>query len=161
MSANLRISAWIIAATVLVCCSIADAHKPPRNRPADPKIQGTHKLVVTGDFKGSGSLELQERKLSLTCELTDSQGNKLTLSGSNLSFADGRFYGTGQMDGKPVELSGRADLPGPGKGVRITALFRTADNHVGRINNLPKSSSDDSSDDDSGDDGSDNHKDHH
>jgi hypothetical protein len=151
MCVNLRIPAWIVAATVLVCCSVADAHKPPRNKPADPKIQGTYTLAVTGDFKGSGSLQLEDRKLSISCQLTDSQGNKLTLSGSDLSFSDGRFFGTAQLGGKPIDLSGRVDLPDQSKGVRVTALFRSADNQVGRITNTPKPASDDSGDDDSSD----------
>ena len=126
-----------IAVLVLLWSSVAIAGKPPHNDPADPKIQGSHAIVVSGDFKGTGKMEISDRKVEIECEVTDAGGKKLELKGENLTFADGRFNGTGTIQGVSFDISGRVDKPQNGKAARVTAMFRTADNRVGKITISP------------------------
>lgn len=151
----LRFIFVVVLASVISLTGVALA-----KRPADQQIQGTHKLKIDGDFSGAGTAVVRAQSVTFSLKLKDSKGTACNGDSDEIDFGDGRFFGTLQLGGVSVEISGRVDLPKNGKKPRVTGFLRSSDGRVARIANslrIAGSGGDGSSGSDSDDDQDENH----
>jgi len=114
---------------------------------AKKNANGGYAVKVVGEYSGQGTAQVTASSVTITANVTDEGGQKYGLQ-INLPVVNGRFLGQGSLGGSSIKVSGRVDggdpAPGGGKGkgnggkpvltnARITVLFITADEHVGRV----------------------------
>lgn len=124
------ISLWLItaAAVVGVIVAVKAATAP------EPKIQGSYKILVRGDYTGDGNAAVGAKSVTITAKVTDSAGNRVNFVAANLKMENGRFSGTGKMGGTDLRVNGRVDPPGNSlKAARLTATFGNTTGPTGRI----------------------------
>ena len=100
------------------------AEAKPGSRPG---TKGNYTLSFAGDFRGTGTAKINPVHLNVDANLTTASGASVTLKIKNLKLDDGKFLGTGTLDGQDVQVSGRVD--GPEGGIvtfaRLSLIFKT------------------------------------
>ena len=72
---------------------------------------GDYSVRLSGDFKGSGRLNVTKSTLSVALAVTSLDGRPLNLEFNNLKLINDRFAGTTRSASSTFTLSGRIDLP--------------------------------------------------
>ena len=103
------------ALTALLALGPALVYAKPE-QPAD--TDGPYKVTVAGDYSGTGTATVDNKKVSITVEVTDGAGNKGQFT-AKLDLKGPHFSGEGKAIGQTVTITGRLDgyaQPKPGKG---------------------------------------------
>jgi hypothetical protein len=114
--------------------------RPPRSK------NGSYEVRVNGYYKGAGTATVTAQNVSISADVKADDGTATTLKADNLKVTGAYFTGTGTVGGKNVAIKGRLDAA---KISRLTAMYKTDDNHRGRIvGSLPGDAPNDKWDDD-------------
>lgn len=108
--------------------------------------------TVSGDFTGTGKIELSDTTVTFTITIKNKAGATGQLQVVNLPLKNNRFSGTGTVMGVQMRIAGRVDhanLKGENKPRRLMATFGTVAGATGRV--IAYKKSDGSSDDDDDD----------
>ncbi|MDB5326304.1 MAG: hypothetical protein JWM57_1873 [Phycisphaerales bacterium] len=125
---NSPVSYAAVAAVVLFSATVVLARIGSR-----PGTKGTYDVSFAGSFRGVGTATITRTHVALAADLEGNPGNGGKLV-AKLAINDGRFDGSGTVDGQSVEVSGRVDAPegGIAKVARVAVTFRTQDGRVAR-----------------------------
>lgn len=111
--------------------------------------------TVSGDFTGTGKVELSGTTVTFTITIKNKAGTTGQLKVVNLPLKNNRFSGTGTVMGVPMRIAGRVDhanLKGENKPRRLMATFGTVAGATGRVIAYKKSNGLNDDDDDGVDD---------
>lgn len=101
-----------------------------------PGTNGAYNVVFAGDYVGVGKAVAGAKSVKINANVKDDKtGAIVHFHVNNLDLEDGRFHGTGDIDGVVVNVSGRIEAPDGNLVVRARILisFVSADGKTGRI----------------------------
>jgi hypothetical protein len=91
---------------------------------------GSYNLTVSGFYKGTGTASVSATAVTLTGQVKSEGGELVPLQTEALQLSGPYFSGKGTIGGAEVAISGKLDAA---KVSRLTATYKTPDNHRGRI----------------------------
>jgi hypothetical protein len=91
---------------------------------------GTYGAMIGGFYKGTGSADVGDDRVSISAAITSRDGATGELIANDLVVEGPYFSGQGTILGQPMTIIGRVDAP---RASRLTATFFVSDGHAGRI----------------------------
>jgi hypothetical protein len=99
------------------------------------KTDGQYRVTVAGFYQGSGTADVNNKRVTIRAEVRSDEGPGGTLVCPSPPLDGGDFTGTGDVGGTTLQVRGRLDgysgAP-PFRGARLLCTYTDA-GHVGRI----------------------------